>query len=50
MQALPAGTALVFAMHAPTAMAPWRWGASRLRWAARRQAQVINNAETAPRW
>jgi len=40
MQALPAVTALGFAMDTPTAVAPWRWGASRLRWAARCQAPV----------
>jgi len=49
MQALPEGTALGFAMDTPTAVEPWRRGASRLRWASRRQAQVINNAATAPR-
>jgi hypothetical protein len=49
MQALPQVTALVFVMDTPTAVAPGRRGASRLRWAARRQAQVINNAATAPR-
>jgi len=48
-QALPQVTALVFVMDTPTAVEPWRRCASRLRWAARRQAQVINNATTAPR-
>jgi len=39
-QALPAVTALGFAMDTPTAVAPWRWCAARLRWAAHRQAQI----------
>jgi len=37
-QALPQVTALVFVMDTPTAVEPWRRCASRLRWAARRQA------------